>query len=127
MRNTLIFNNYDAYDNWTEQFQDCSEYEMIPVAVDDGWKVMTDMFTECKSFKTALRRFEKAFGDVNTEIRGWVESMRESCEAGYFKESDMRYPEGGTYSWGVEETDEGLWYVFLNISGAYAGRERKAA
>ena len=93
----------------------------------DGWKVAADLFTECKSFKTALRRFEKAFGEVNAEVHTWVECMKECCESGYFHECENGYPNGGAYSWGVEETSEGYWYVFLNISGAYAGVERKEA
>ena len=44
----------------------------------------------------------------------------------YFHEKEMSFPQGGTYSWGVEEVDEGRWYIFLNISGIYAGVERKA-
>mgnify|MGYP002623456681 CR=1 FL=1 len=124
---TLVFNSMDAYEAWTEKFENASDYEMIPTAIDDGWKVAVDMFTECKSYKTALRRFEKAFENVNSEINEWFECMRECCESGYFKEIENSYPEGGTYSWGVEETMEGYWYIYLNISGSYAGRERKTA
>ncbi len=65
--------------------------------------------------------------------------MKESCESGCFKDVTGWHPawttnpkeieevsKYGTFSWGVEETDEGLWYVFLNISGGYAGREARA-
>ena len=123
---TLVFKDYEAYETWTEQFENCSDYEQIPTVIDDGWKVAADMFTECKSFKTALRRFEKQFGEVNSEIKAWVEGMRETCEAGMFSEKENSYPQGGAYSWGVEEVQDGYWYIFLNISGIYAGRERRA-
>ena len=123
---TLVFKDFEAYEAWTEQFEECSEYEQIPTAIWDGWKMAADMFTECKSFKTALKRFEKAFGNVNGEVKAWVEGMRESCENKYFHEKEMSFPQGGTYSWGVEEVDEGRWYIFLNISGIYAEVERKA-
>ena len=132
-----IFKSYDEYDAWTEQFENCSDYEGIPTAIDDGWKIATDMFTACKSYKTALRRFKKQFSAINPEIEGWVDCMRECCESGYFQDTTGWRPawtsdpaavreaaQGGTYSWGVEETMEGYWYVFLNISGIYAGRER---
>lgn len=117
-----MFKNYEEYSAWTERFENCSDYEGIPVAIDDGNKVAMDMFTECKSCKTALRRFLKTFGEVNGEVKDWVEGIRESCENGYFSDR-TEYHENGAFSWGVEEIMEGYWYVFLNISGVYAGRE----
>lgn len=115
------FDSFDEYVEWTEQFDSCSDYETIPVAIDDGKKISMDIFTECKSFKTAIRRFEKAFSEFKAEMDGWIDCMKESCENGYFKDS---YCEDSVnnYSWGVEETMDGYWYVFLNISGIHAGR-----
>lgn len=134
--NTLVFNSLDAYETWIEQFENCSDYEEIPVAIDDGWKIAVDLFTDCKSWKTALRRFEKAFGDYSEDIKGWIECMRESVESGYTSDSlkpgwnateEERQDlyKKGSYSWGVEEQDDGYWYIFLNISGVYASRERE--
>lgn len=130
------FASFEEYEMWTEQFEDASDYQEIPCIIDDGWKVSADMFTACKSYKTALRRFEKAFKGVNGEISGWVECMTESCEGGCFKDVDgwrpawtndpaeaSEFAKNGMYSWGVEETMEGYWYVYLNISGIYAGRQ----
>lgn len=138
MKKTMIFRSFEEYEKWTEQFEDCAEYQEIPSAIDDGWKISADMFTECKSWKTALRRFAKVFADVNGEIPGWVESMKESCENGYFEDTTgwkpswtlnpeevKEFAKNGTYSYGVEETEEGYWYIFLNISGCYAGYERR--
>lgn len=134
-----MFKSFAEYENWTETFENTSDYEEIPCAIDDGWKVAVDMFTACKSYKTALRRFEKAFKGVNEQISGWAECMRDSCESGCFgevngwkpawttDEKEIReFAKGGTYSWGVEETAEGYWYVYLNISGVYAGRDTAA-
>lgn len=133
---TKIFKSFEDYEKWTDQFENTSDYQEIPTVIDDGWKVSVDMFTECKSWKTALRRFEKAFAGVNSEIPGWVECIRESCENGYFldttgwkpawtsdSEEVKEFAKRGTYSYGVEETMEGYWYIYLNISGTYAGRE----
>lgn len=130
------FISYDEYEQWTETFENASDYEGIPVSIDDGWKVSVDMFTACKSYKTALRRFEKVFKEVHSDITGWVECIRESCENGCFKDVDgwkpawsndpeeiKEFSKGGTYSWGVEETMEGYWYKYLNISGVYASRK----
>ena len=57
---TKIFKSFEDYEKWTDQFENISDYQEIPTAIDDGWKVSVDMFTECKSWKTALRRFEKS-------------------------------------------------------------------
>ncbi len=136
---TKIFKSFEEYETWTSQFEECCDYENIPVAIDDGWKVSVDMFTECKSYKTALRRFAKAFITINSAIAGWIECMKESCENGCFEDVTgwrpawtsnpkeiEEFSKHGTFSWGVEETADGLWYVFLNISGGYAGREARA-
>ena len=138
MRTTLWFDSFEEYEKWTEQFENSSDYEGLPTVIDDGWKVAADMFTECKGWKTALRRIEKAFADVYKEVPAWVECIRESCENGCFEDTTCWMPEwtrwtrdpetirelakDGTYSYGVEEVMEGYWYVFLNISGCYAGR-----
>lgn len=66
------FISYDEYEQWTETFENASDYEEIPVAIDDGWKVSVDMFTACKSYKTAIRRFEKTFKEVHSDISAWV-------------------------------------------------------
>lgn len=123
------------YEAWIETFEECSEYQDIPVLIDEGWKISADMFTECKSYKTALRRFEKTFSSV-PEIAEWIEGIRESCENGCFEDTTgwkpawtndpeeiKEFAKSGTYSWGVEETSEGCWYIFLNISGKYADCE----
>ena len=137
MKNTKVFTSFEQYEEWTEQFENCSDYQDIPTAIDDGWKISVDMFTECKNWKTALGRFEKAFKDLNGEIEGWCECILESCENGYFEDTTgcqpswtikpqerKEFAKNGMYSYGVEETMEGYWYIFLNISGIYAGRER---
>ena len=115
------FGSFDEYIEWTEQFDNCSDYEAIPTAIDDGKKISMDMFVECKSFKTAIRRFERAFAEFGAEMDGWIDSMRESCENGCFKDS-YREDSANAYSWGVEEPMDGYWYVFLSISGVHAGR-----
>ena len=130
------FTSIEQYEKWTEGFENASDYEEFPVMIDTGFKISTDMFTTCKSYKTALKRFEKTFGENNKVISEWVECMRESCENGYFKDLDgwkpawlkkpeeiEEYRKSGTYSWGVENVSENCWYIFLNISGGYVNRE----
>lgn len=137
MAKVMKFDSMEAYEAWTEKFEECYEYENIPVIIDDGWTIRMDIMTDCKSWKTALKRFEKAFGDYDPSIKDWIEGNRESCENGYFgdwcrpawcatEEELKTFYSFGTFSWGVEEVDEGRWYCFLNISGEYAGRQKKA-
>lgn len=130
MRKTKMFKSFDEYENWTNQFENCSDYEKIPVYIDDGFKISADAIIECKTWKTALNRFEKAFPmDV---LNPWIEIMKESCGSGYFedikgwmpayaceKEELKEIAKSGTYSWGVEYLDENLWYIYLNVSGGY--------
>lgn len=138
MKATKRFTSYEEYENWTESFENCFEYEEIPSLIDDGWKLSMDIMIDCKTWKTALRRFEKAFVSCDPEIKVWVDGMKESCECGYWNDISLpswdatpeelkEFNSFGTFSWGIEEIDECRWYIFLNISGEYANRGRKAA
>ena len=90
MANTLIFKSYADYELWTEQFTGSADYQEIPAAIVNDWSVNADLFTACKSWKTALRRFARAFGNLNPEMPVWLETMNESCAAGIF--SDVMRP-----------------------------------
>lgn len=111
MAKTRIFRNFEEYEAWTEQFDGAGEWEEIPTAIDDGQSINCDCFTECKSHKTALRRFGKQFGDIFPGIRGWAESMQEAYENGCSHMCD----EDACYSYGIEETMDGYWYIYLNV------------
>lgn len=53
--------------------------------------------------------------DIYSDLSGWKPARRSF---------DSEYkPTLGSYSWGVEEVTYHCFYVFLNISGEYAGRE----
>lgn len=132
MKNTLMFDSFGAYEKWVENFDDCFEYEEIPTAIYDGFKLSADMFIYCKSWKTALKQFEKAFNNVNSEVKFWVALMKESAENGYFKdalkpawkcteEEKREFYKGGNYAYGIEAIDDNCWYIYLIISGVYAG------
>lgn len=134
------FASFDEYEAWFDSFENASDVEQIPCMIDDGWKIAIDMMTECKSWKTAVRRFGKTFCNVSEDVDAWIEGMEESCSNGCFKDltgwimagcNDPReisnQAKYGTYNWSVEEVSEGLWYIYLNISGGYAGRTRETA
>lgn len=126
------FESFSEYEAWADTFENAFEYQMIPALVDDGWKVSIDLFTECKSAKTAIRRFVRIFSESFPDVKDWGEGMLESIESGYWHSDSRGYQDAeeerriartfGAFSWGVEEPMDGEWYIFLNVSGEYAGR-----
>lgn len=130
------FESFAAYEAWTDTFNNAFEYQMIPTIVDDGWKVSIDLFTECKSAKTAIRRFVRIFSESFPDVKDWGEGMLESIESGYWHSDSHGYQDAeeerriaqtfGAFSWGIEEATDGEWYIYLNVSGEYAGRGQKA-
>lgn len=129
------FDSFSEYDAWTETFDNAADYQMIPTIIDDGWKVSIDLFIECKKAKTAIRRFISTFSEYFPDVKDWGDGMLESIEAGYWHSDSHGYQDAeeerriantfGAFSWGVEETMEGVWYIYLNVSGEYAGRGQK--
>lgn len=116
MRKAKVFMNNEQYENWTKKFENLSDCSNIPVLIMENNKMSADCFFQCKSWKTALRRFKKAFN--NQLINQWVDLIYDSCESGCFKDGFsgdvMHY-----YSWGVEQYDE-EWYIFINTCGVYS-------
>lgn len=140
MRKLQYFESMEAFETWAESFENSSDYMEIPVCVDDGWKIACDMYIHCKRWKTALKRFENVFSDVHPEIPDWIEGIKEACESGYFKDIDGWKPanpvskedietarNSGTYAWAVEDLGDGLWYIYLNLSGNYIFRGTKGS
>lgn len=82
-------------------------------------QISADLITECKSWKTAVKRFFKAIGN-DARFDGWEDSITESCENGYFsdRETYWEYGKGsvyaGGYHWEVEDND-GSFYVELTV------------
>ena len=124
MRKTKIFHSFSEYENWTERFNECSEYEAVPVIIDEKLptsqtKISCDMFIECKSYKTALRHFEKAFANYKESVSAWIECIKDSCENGCFKMRDK----SGKYDffgYEIEQISENAFYISLVIAGIYA-------
>ena len=85
MKATKKFESMIEYENWADQFENCSDYEEYPVLIDNGFEIRCDMFTACKSWKIALKRFGKAFGDYDEGLLEWIEAMKECCENGALK------------------------------------------
>lgn len=140
-----VFNDIDNYLEFEEEMQEKGKFYDSPTFIDNGWEIRCDGFYDVKRWQTALRRFEQEMVklDKTDSIKGWIEGMRESCEAGYFtdlinyksyphntpeeiKEAKETIEKGGSYSWGVEPVWNGeRYYIWLNISGIYANREER--
>lgn len=108
------------YNSFWEFSESCNagKYEDVTVIREHGW-IKTDLMTECKSYKTAIRRFFKMLADI-PEIADWEECLVESAENGYFKLNDSMMADGSkntspSYFYEIEETMEGVWYIFLNV------------
>lgn len=109
------FNSFDEFD----AAEVAGEYEALTIVKENGW-INSDLMTECKSWKTAVRRFFKALATVYPEIAEWEEGLKESAENGYFKENDFTMADGTrnpfpSYAWEIEEVQENVWYIFLNV------------
>lgn len=132
----MKFDSFSEYEAWADTFDNAADYQAIPSIIDDGWKVAADFFTECKSAKTAIRRFVRVFSESFPDVKDWGEGMLESIESGYWHSDSHGYQDAeeehriaqtfGAFSWGIEETMDGEWYIYLNVSGEYAGRGQKS-
>lgn len=108
------FNSFEEFENSGT----AGNYEEVTVIRENGW-IKCDLLTECKSWKTALRRFFKMLGNEGI-FEGWYECMTESAENGYFKLDDFTMGNGSKnplpgYCYEIEETSENVWYIFLNL------------
>lgn len=110
----------DVFENF-ESFHDsdtAGEYERITIIRENGW-INCDLMTECKSFKTAIKRFFNNLTFI-PEIAEWLDFVLESCECGTFKCNDFTMGNGEKndtpgYAWEVEEINDCVWYIFLNV------------
>lgn len=106
------FKSFDEY----SEYYDNHEHRMNDVdIVEDTLTVGADGEFECKSWKTAIRRFFKALaGDDRFD---WEESIIEWIKEGVWKdraEYNGKYIIGG-YHWEVENIDENCWYIELTV------------
>ena len=113
---TFYFDNFDDF----EESGVAGEYEVTAIVKKDHCNnLCADLMTECKSWKTAIRRFFKSLTDY-PEFNGWQVGILESCENGYFSDKEIYFEGGksvyckGGYFWEVENYDD-CWYICLNV------------
>lgn len=103
--------------------------------------VCTDIMANGKRLVPILRKIEKTLvaaglaGDGESAILGgwfgaWADSLVDPRDKKYFCWAyDGKYDrEQGhwSYSWGIEQIDEGRWYIFLNVATASRADEQIA-
>lgn len=111
-----------------ESFEDFEEsgisgkYEVVTIVKGGSHgkkRVCADLMTDCKRYKTAIRRFFKAL-EGDGRFDGWREGIEESCENGHFADKEQYWESGkglvytGGYHWCVEDHD-GSYYVELTV------------
>ena len=112
--------DFNSFEEFSESGT-AGEYEALTVITENGW-IKADLMTECKSWKTALRRFFKLLDPNGNDpaFEGWYECMSESAENGFFKLNDRMMADGTRnpfpcYAYEIEALDENRWYIFLNV------------
>lgn len=84
---TFYFDNFDDF----EESGVAGEYEVTAIVKKDHCNnLCADLMTECKSWKTAIRRFFKSLTDY-PEFNGWQDGILESCENGYFSDKETYF------------------------------------
>ena len=109
-----FFDSFEQYEN----SHGSSAYETVFIIMENGW-TKGDMFTECKQARTAIKRFFKMAGGL-PGYDGWEACILESIENGCYKQNDFTMGDGTrnpepSWSWELEEIDDGEWYFFLNV------------
>lgn len=113
------FKSYDDYAVWSESFENASDCEEFPTYIEDNnnCKIAADMIVYCKKATTAVKRFAKQFEKFPL-VKSWaMDSILECVNGGMFK--DTYIYDVHMYSWGVEEIDDGMFYIYLTLRGAY--------
>ena len=116
-RYTRTFENFDEYSLYYKKHE---HHEYITDIVEHANSVCADAEYECKSWKTAIKRFFRALAS-DSRFDGWYDAIQEACENGYFKDKSTVWENGksvftGDYFWEVEFIDENRWYICLSVA-----------
>ena len=114
------FENQDEYDVFYDTHEHFGYRTDI---VENKNDVSADATYECKSWKTAVKRFFAAIS-IDRRFDGWDEEcFIEAIGNGHWNDKSTvwndetgRCEYTGDYAWGVEELDDGLWYIFLKVA-----------
>ena len=121
-KNVRLFNSFDEYETYYENHE---HFDYVTDVLDDGKIVSADAEIGCKSWKTAIRRFFNAVGDIEA-FDGWEECMTEAAENDCFELKSIaylwneetcryEYKYTGDYAYTIEQIDDDCWYVSLRV------------
>ncbi len=118
--------DFESFDDFDESGV-AGYREAVTVIHENGW-IKADLVTECKSWKTALKRFFKSVPELK---ESWYECIVECIESGYWKANDYKLADGTRnpipgWAWEVECMDDGLWYVYVGENQADCSSEQPA-
>lgn len=113
------FQNLDTYCNYYDEHE--QRYNDVDI-VDGPYVISADGQFECKSYKTALRRFFKAL-EGKFDNKGFDEAcLLESISYGVWKDAERYWEDGkgvvyhkGGWHYAVEEVAEGIWYIEVTV------------
>ena len=108
---TLFFENFEAFEN--ANVAGNQELTTIVKNAKHG-ALCADLETNCKSYKTALKRFFKALTDY-PQFAEWEEQLNENCKEGCFQDFEKQNGEyNGGWHFTVEQNDDSF-YICLNV------------
>lgn len=123
----------EEWDSYCDQQYDngeSPEENEITIVWHDG-KACLDIQATGKRLVPILRKVEKALTEAGLAgqdgifagwFGAWADSLTDSSEKRYFiwAYDGKRDMENGiwSYSWGIEQLDDNLWYIFLNLATA---------
>lgn len=109
---TLFFENFEAFENANV----AGKQELTAIVKNENCNTFcADLETNCKNYKTAIKRFFKSLAEY-PQFAEWEECLAESCRTGLFK--DFEAGQNGKYDGGwhftVENNDDN-YYICLNV------------
>lgn len=111
----MKFKVFATHEQFSDYVSNNGATDTIMAVIENGW-ICADLQTQCKSYKTAIKRFFSALNEHCTIFDGWEEQLIESCENGFFSDHCE-----GFFHYGIENIYAGLdnvtplWYVYLNL------------
>lgn len=111
------FESMEQFSTWLDSTN--GDYDnVVSIVEESGWYKI-DLTTNCKYASTAIRRFFNQLEDIK-EAYDWKEEIAESVRSNCWHLNDFTMGDGSNnpypmYSWGVEDLEDGWWYIFLNV------------
>lgn len=111
--------HFKGLNEYLDYYENHEQRDYVTDVVESECKVSADAEYECKSWRTAVRRFFKAIA-CDSRFDGWEEAIIESIENGewnYFETIDGKVIPN-TPHWQVEEFEDsdGVYAVYIELT-----------